>query len=504
MAKILISYRRADSDVFAGRVHDRIVIRYGDESVFIDVDDIPFGKDFRIHIQEELEKADAVLVIIGPRWLGSGKGGRTRIMDSHDPVRIEVETALSKGLPTIPILMGDVAMPRPDQLPETLKDFPFLNAAPVDTGRDFHRDLSRVIARIDQILRLPSDVSDGGEQSSAGHHTADVQAHRGSGETRQAEPDRLAAEERRAAEIEFQAKEADARQREEAAAKSKREAEEARVAEAERKRVEAEQARQAERDRLAAAAAAARRNEEERRQKAEAEERQREAERQEADAEALRTGQRATALRGQVGSHGFSWLKKPLIIVPLSVALLFVLGLVTSAWEMTIGTFAPAYGLAFGLVFGFILWGYAGAPVGQAAIAGLVVLAVQFASSLEISFLLQEVRGLDAASRGMAFSVNAIATGIIFSVVFMAIAAKYEPALRKLTYWAIFIGIWLALTLSPSLLIGPILGAGLTADTIKIYYFAATMFKLLVMFSCLAMWLRKARQRREAHAELGT
>ena len=34
MAKIIISYRRSDSDVFAGRVRDRIVSRYGDQSVF--------------------------------------------------------------------------------------------------------------------------------------------------------------------------------------------------------------------------------------------------------------------------------------------------------------------------------------------------------------------------------------------------------------------------------------------------------------------------------------
>jgi hypothetical protein len=158
LAKIIISYRRKDTDVFAGRVRDRMAARYGDDSVFIDVDDMPFGKDFRVHIQEVMAKADAVLVIIGPRWLGVGKSGHSRIKDIADPVRIELETALSNRTPTIPILVGRTNMPKPEQLPESLRDFAFINAAPVDTGRDFHRDLDRVMATIDTIIGVPAKV----------------------------------------------------------------------------------------------------------------------------------------------------------------------------------------------------------------------------------------------------------------------------------------------------------------------------------------------------------
>jgi hypothetical protein len=160
LAKIIISYRRSDSDVFAGRVRDRIAGRYGENSVFIDVDNIPFGKDFRVHIQEVMAEADAVLIIIGPKWLGAGKGGNSRIKDDADPVRIEVETALGNGTPTIPILVGKTNMPKPEQLPDSLRDFAFINAAPVDTGRDFHRDLNRVMATINGIVGLPLDTAE--------------------------------------------------------------------------------------------------------------------------------------------------------------------------------------------------------------------------------------------------------------------------------------------------------------------------------------------------------
>jgi TIR domain len=158
VAKIVISYRRFDSDAFAGRIRDRIAGGFGDDSVFMDVDNIPFGRDFRIHIQKALAEADAVLVVVGPKWL-SGEKGRNRIKDDADPVRIEVETALGNGIPTIPILVGRTSMPMPEQLPESLKNFAFINAAPVDAGRDFHRDLSRVISAINTILAGPMNAA---------------------------------------------------------------------------------------------------------------------------------------------------------------------------------------------------------------------------------------------------------------------------------------------------------------------------------------------------------
>lgn len=141
-------------------MRDRIAGRYGEDSVFIDVDNIPFGKDFRVHIQEVMAQADAVLIVIGPKWLGAAKGGHSRIKDDADPVRIEVETALGNRTPTIPILVGKTNMPKPEQLPDSLRDFAFINAAPVDTGRDFHRDLNRVMATINSIIGLPLDTAE--------------------------------------------------------------------------------------------------------------------------------------------------------------------------------------------------------------------------------------------------------------------------------------------------------------------------------------------------------
>jgi len=116
----------------------------------MDIDNIPFGKDFRVHISEAIVQSDILLVIVGRGWLGA-RGGNRRIDDETDFVRLEVETALSNAIPIIPVLVGSVRMPQSAQLPESLKNFAFLNAAPVDTGRDFHQHMERLIRVIDQI-----------------------------------------------------------------------------------------------------------------------------------------------------------------------------------------------------------------------------------------------------------------------------------------------------------------------------------------------------------------
>jgi hypothetical protein len=149
---ILISYRREDSDAIAGRIRDRIVGRFGVDSVFMDIDSIPFGLDFRKQVQHALTQNDIVLAIIGPKWLGVTRGGSARIRDELDPVRIEIETALKRGIPVIPVLVGRAAMPKANDLPDSLKDLSFLNAAEVSAGRDFGQQMERLLRSIDRFL----------------------------------------------------------------------------------------------------------------------------------------------------------------------------------------------------------------------------------------------------------------------------------------------------------------------------------------------------------------
>ena len=156
MSKIVVSYRRSDSQAIAGRIVDRLIAEFGEQSVFMDVDNIPFGIDFREHIQSVLAQAEVLIAVVGPDWLGAGADGGSRIQEEDDPVRVEIETALRQEIVVIPVLVDGASMPKAAALPESLRNFAFLNAAPVDVGRDFRPHVDRLVQSIDEVLARKS------------------------------------------------------------------------------------------------------------------------------------------------------------------------------------------------------------------------------------------------------------------------------------------------------------------------------------------------------------
>jgi hypothetical protein len=149
--KIFLSYRREDSADATGRIYDHLAGRYERDSIFKDVDSIPFGVDFRKHLQTVIETCEVVLVIIGDRWLTiPNEGGQRRLEDPADFVRIEVEAALQRDIPIIPILVNGAVMPRPQDLPEPMQELAYRNGLPVRHDPDFHNDLERLVKSLEQ------------------------------------------------------------------------------------------------------------------------------------------------------------------------------------------------------------------------------------------------------------------------------------------------------------------------------------------------------------------
>jgi uncharacterized protein YecT (DUF1311 family) len=171
MAKIAISYRRSDSQDITGRIFDRLAQQYGKDTVFRDIDSIRPGIDFRTQIADALSKTDVLLVIVGPRWLGRGEGIASRMDNESDPVRVEVEMALKRDIPVIPVLVSGMKMPEANELPAALKDFAFRHAVEVDGGRDFDHHIEGLSRALDEIfaakgMALPGQQ--GGAASTAG------------------------------------------------------------------------------------------------------------------------------------------------------------------------------------------------------------------------------------------------------------------------------------------------------------------------------------------------
>jgi len=151
--KIFISYRRADSTYLIGRIRDRLINIFGDESVFRDLDDIPAGVDFSTVLEKETNECNVMLVVIGPLWVGiTDAQGNKRLFDANDYTRLEVETGLKRigqGQATvIPVLVMNAAMPSPQDLPESLRQLTFQNAISVRNDPDFNHDIERLIRDI--------------------------------------------------------------------------------------------------------------------------------------------------------------------------------------------------------------------------------------------------------------------------------------------------------------------------------------------------------------------
>jgi TIR domain len=117
---VFVTYRRADSAPYAGRLHDALVNAFGEDKVFQDVAGIDPGEDFEVAIDAALDEADAVLVLIGPNWLAPGADGLSRLHDANDYVRIEVSKSLARNIRVVPILVGGAALPSGADLPEDL------------------------------------------------------------------------------------------------------------------------------------------------------------------------------------------------------------------------------------------------------------------------------------------------------------------------------------------------------------------------------------------------
>ena len=115
MPGIFISYRRSDNPDAVGRIYDRLVSEFGKARVFKDVDSIPLGQDFRGHLNDIVGGCAAVLAIIGPKWTDiRNEAGQKRLEDPDDFVRIELEAALARSVPVVPVLVGHAPMPPAD------------------------------------------------------------------------------------------------------------------------------------------------------------------------------------------------------------------------------------------------------------------------------------------------------------------------------------------------------------------------------------------------------
>lgn len=149
---IFISYRRSDSADITGRIDDRLRARFGAKNIFKDVDSIPLGVDFREYVDAQVSQCQVLLAIVGDAWLEPKES--PRLNQERDLVRIELESALGRKIPVIPVLVGGADIPSEQDLPASLRSLVYRNAIQVRVDPDFHHDMDRLIAGLEQHLGM--------------------------------------------------------------------------------------------------------------------------------------------------------------------------------------------------------------------------------------------------------------------------------------------------------------------------------------------------------------
>ena len=210
MTTVFVSYRREDTAGEARALFNELSTKLGKESVFMDVDNIALGCDFRHVLQEHLAKCDLLLVIVGRCWVEArDASGRNRLEQPNDFVRLEIETALKRNIPVTPVLVQGTPMPTVDQLPVDVRDFAYRNGFELSHARwesdvaemckrlglgkhatgttgtvDTSSGESPADGRVTQAKVAPTEVLDGPAtetQPLVGHHRCDGNGDCGSG-----------------------------------------------------------------------------------------------------------------------------------------------------------------------------------------------------------------------------------------------------------------------------------------------------------------------------------
>ena len=147
---VFISYRRDDSRANTERLYDHLVSSFGSDCLFKDVDSIVPGENFVEKLDVALEHSSVMIAVIGENWLSlKDADGVRRIDQPNDYVRGELESAFSRGIPVIPVLVDCATIPPISTLPDSISQLARQQALELRADPDFGKDVRRLEAAIE-------------------------------------------------------------------------------------------------------------------------------------------------------------------------------------------------------------------------------------------------------------------------------------------------------------------------------------------------------------------
>jgi TIR domain-containing protein len=150
--KIFLCYRREDTQWAARGIYETLSAKYGHERVFRDIDSTPAGVKYSTWIESRVGQCNVMIVLIGDGWSSARDDtGQRRLDLPKDWVRQEIEAALKRDIPIIPVRVQGARMPSDDELPSSIADLTGFQSAEVTDSR-WTYDVGLLIRSIDDLI----------------------------------------------------------------------------------------------------------------------------------------------------------------------------------------------------------------------------------------------------------------------------------------------------------------------------------------------------------------
>jgi len=164
MGGVFINYRSVDNPWGAAGIHEWLARRFGAHQVFRDCVSLEAGSHYPSAIRAELEKAELLIAVIGPRWLtvADPVTGERLIDRKTDWVRLELARAFDRQITVLPVLLKDTPedgqLPKPAELPHDIVRLATIQSFAV-SQRCLGADLERLAKRLVRLLPALANVS---------------------------------------------------------------------------------------------------------------------------------------------------------------------------------------------------------------------------------------------------------------------------------------------------------------------------------------------------------
>lgn len=144
--KVFVSYQRADTTPTAHALG--YALRLGGHEAFVDTGSIGVGELYRQHIFNAVATSNLMFALIGPAF------DAQRLHEPASVVAFEWQRARFHGAAVVPVIVGDAAMPRDEQLPPTLRWLTRRNAFALRPG-SFSADIDACVAAVPTLGSAP-------------------------------------------------------------------------------------------------------------------------------------------------------------------------------------------------------------------------------------------------------------------------------------------------------------------------------------------------------------